>query len=471
MATLHDAAWYGFPEVIKLLTRHGADPKAQSEDGYIALHCAVHECHTECVRVLLQYDADLDLQNSKGRKPLHTAARSGYTAIVELLLDAGADINAVGKSGCTALFYAASNGKDETLDCLLDHGADTEIKKPKPAEEENGEPISVFDIAKSNGHKTTLAILNAHVQGERKPKKRPTLSSESSQPDQSSIITDSHTSQNPEIKITTSPSSTPSETTYVTGLKYPPPPPLVRPAHSVSAPGFPPAPGPAAAPLYTQPAAAAYVPSVQVSVSPPQTFTTQPNLVQAGFFNPANAGNIFNIAPTPPPRPASSALPYRPHPSTNPMYSQPTTATAPVLHTQFPPLPPPPPYSPTAATTTIPQSSFPSSPHFTPHSPTYHSPAPPVAPQIYQPYQGYHPSPPTPQPTPQMGSNPSFLTPQPYNPQQYFAPPPTYAFPVNSNNASPGYIPGQVVVPGPHVHQVKRSKSLLDFKIMGKQIL
>ena len=214
---IHNAAWYGFPEVIKLLISHGADPKAQSNDFYTPLHCAVHEAHTECVRLLLKYDVILDLKNSKGREPLHTASKSDNVAIVELLLDAGANVNALCKAGGTPLFYAASNGKNETLEYLLDHGADTEIKKPST--EENSEPVSVFDVAKTKGHKTTLAILNAHIQGERVPRKRSTFSTELSQPDQPTTITGAHATQIPENEVAMSPLSTASETADRLGLK------------------------------------------------------------------------------------------------------------------------------------------------------------------------------------------------------------------------------------------------------------
>lgn len=473
---IHNAAWYGFPEVITLLVDHGADPRAQSSKFYTPLHCAVHESHTECVRLLLEFDKVLDLKNAKGREAIHTACKSDNVAIVALLLDAGADINALCSAGGTPLFYAAASGKNQTVEYLLDHGADAEIKKPST--EENGEPISVIDIAKAKYHSATAAILTAHIQGERVPKTNLT-SIESPQPEQQNA-------KHGERKGSWSP---PSEEVEKPTFRFPPPPPLLRPSQPFSSNQSPPLSGPAVATLSHQGGQMAFVSPAHVS-SAPQAFTANPNPVQGGCLTtPVTVNKPENITVLPS-RPASSMLPSRPA-TAIPEVSQP--ATAPIGQPQFSVAAqptsagtsypgPPPPY-----TAVAPVALKPESPHLVPPVsvvPTqfYAKPAP-SAPQPLQ--QSYHlpqPAAPLPQPGhsqylatqayPQHGNTPlsqpgssPYLGPQVY-PAPGPPPPPSAPFQVNNTQA---YYPGQL--PSGPVHQLQRSKSIFDIKFMGKKIV
>lgn len=153
---------------------------------------------------------------------------------MKLLLDVGVIINALCEARGTPLFYAAFNGKNETLEYLLDHGADANIKKPST--KGNGEPVSVFDIARTKGHKSILAILTAHIQSQGIPRKRLNFSTESSQLDQPTTITGAHPTQGSENEVTTSSLSTAPELAHGPIFKYPSPPPLVRPTQPSSVP-------------------------------------------------------------------------------------------------------------------------------------------------------------------------------------------------------------------------------------------
>jgi len=49
---LHDAAWQGHAEVVRILLRYGADPLALDGEGRTALDCARKAGHGEVARIL-----------------------------------------------------------------------------------------------------------------------------------------------------------------------------------------------------------------------------------------------------------------------------------------------------------------------------------------------------------------------------------------------------------------------------------
>ena len=88
------AAEFNYPEVVKLLLEHGANPNIQDADGWTPLHFAVKSCHVDVVRVLLDHGADLTIRNNEGRTPLDYGSdceeiieelrrRSGGTTVYE----------------------------------------------------------------------------------------------------------------------------------------------------------------------------------------------------------------------------------------------------------------------------------------------------------------------------------------------------------------------------------------------------
>ena len=89
------AAEFNYPEVVKLLLEHGANPNIQENKyGWTPLHYAVKSCHVDVARVLLDHGADLTIRNNEGRTPLDYGSdceeiieelrrRSGGTTVYE----------------------------------------------------------------------------------------------------------------------------------------------------------------------------------------------------------------------------------------------------------------------------------------------------------------------------------------------------------------------------------------------------
>lgn len=110
-------------EVVRLLLKAGADPKARDKDGCTPLHNA---STAGSVRLLLDAGADPMAKNHDGQTPLHKYFGK-ETGVVRLLLAAGADPMVKDENGRTPLhkhlwFYA------KPMKLLLAAGADPNAK-------------------------------------------------------------------------------------------------------------------------------------------------------------------------------------------------------------------------------------------------------------------------------------------------------------------------------------------------------
>lgn len=98
----HDAA-------IALLAA-GADPDAESDDGYTALHISSRCNALPLVQQLLEEGADIYVRNCFGKMPLYLAAKHGKVEVVEALLEDGADANIETDEGELPLYAAVKRG-------------------------------------------------------------------------------------------------------------------------------------------------------------------------------------------------------------------------------------------------------------------------------------------------------------------------------------------------------------------------
>uniref|UniRef100_A0A1I8ATV9 ANK_REP_REGION domain-containing protein n=1 Tax=Steinernema glaseri TaxID=37863 RepID=A0A1I8ATV9_9BILA len=150
----------GYPDLVDLLIRKGADVEHRDKKGFTPLVLAATGGHVECVKHLLDAsclvdavsertkDTALSLACSGGRKevveillkanankehrnvsdytPLSLAASGGYIEIIQLLLNAGAEINSrTGSKLCISpLMLAAMNGHEAATKMLLERGSD-----------------------------------------------------------------------------------------------------------------------------------------------------------------------------------------------------------------------------------------------------------------------------------------------------------------------------------------------------------
>lgn len=136
------ASYYGEPEIMQALLKHGAEIDHQSDTSnsrkQSALVVATKRRQIEAVKVLLAEGAQVDLKDEFGSTALMCAMEQNYDIIkfseirkmkqrridvIKLLLDGGADVNSESDSGRTVLTLAARHEQPEIVALLLEKGA------------------------------------------------------------------------------------------------------------------------------------------------------------------------------------------------------------------------------------------------------------------------------------------------------------------------------------------------------------
>jgi len=118
------AAFFGRPEVLKLLLNEGADPNSPSRNAMrvTPLHSAAAnrepELSLRMVETLLRSGADPNVRQHGGWTPLQQAAAHGRSQMVDVLLSHGADPAARSDDGQTAADKAAEGGYGEIAELL-----------------------------------------------------------------------------------------------------------------------------------------------------------------------------------------------------------------------------------------------------------------------------------------------------------------------------------------------------------------
>ena len=102
------ACYYGDAAVVKLLIKHGADPK-QSTDGLTPLYEAACDGSADVVKMLLAAGAPMQTAPAEGEKlPIYIAVENGHADAVQLLIDRGANPKVIlPETGDTLLHVAA----------------------------------------------------------------------------------------------------------------------------------------------------------------------------------------------------------------------------------------------------------------------------------------------------------------------------------------------------------------------------
>lgn len=128
---LHEAAFYGRVDMVRLLLDAGAPAGARATAtelfGSTPLHAAAHKGHAAVVHLLLAHGADVAAGDG-GRTPLRTAAMWGHADAARLLLEHGAAPSVRDADGSTPLHYAAFGGHADVVHLLLAHGADVNAR-------------------------------------------------------------------------------------------------------------------------------------------------------------------------------------------------------------------------------------------------------------------------------------------------------------------------------------------------------
>ena len=134
---LHEAARYGYTEIIKCLLSRNADINQGNRAGITPVIAALESDYPEIVAFLKEKGANLNIKVKEGPNyydelPIifkYYYERNGYT-LLRRYIEAGADINIRGYNGETILFWAAGGyGSDMKLaSYLIENNADVNVK-------------------------------------------------------------------------------------------------------------------------------------------------------------------------------------------------------------------------------------------------------------------------------------------------------------------------------------------------------
>lgn len=122
---LHNAAYEGNVEEVRLLIEGGAD--VDSTDEYDKRTPLSITPHIEVANILIRHGAIIDAKSRDGWTALHYAASRGLKEKALLLIRHGADIDSQCTSGSTPLLSAVVNERRDMIELLIKHGADVNI--------------------------------------------------------------------------------------------------------------------------------------------------------------------------------------------------------------------------------------------------------------------------------------------------------------------------------------------------------
>ncbi len=154
---LHNAAYRGYSEILKLLIEAGASLETRSKaSNSTALDIAAYNGKTECVQILIKsganisnlsrdlfgniaamghfetiktlVDAGVSIGIEDGKQSLLFASQNCHTEIVNLLLLQQIDINSTDELGESALYKATSSGCEPVTTLLINAKADPNLK-------------------------------------------------------------------------------------------------------------------------------------------------------------------------------------------------------------------------------------------------------------------------------------------------------------------------------------------------------
>ncbi|NXQ81286.1 ASB3 protein, partial [Nyctibius grandis] len=118
----------GHADIVKFLLQHGANVEGpHSWSGWNSLHQAAFQGFTEIMKILLEKGASKECKDDFGITPLFVAAQYGKLESLRLLVSHGADVNCQAKDGATPLLIAAQEGHVECVELLLSNGANPNL--------------------------------------------------------------------------------------------------------------------------------------------------------------------------------------------------------------------------------------------------------------------------------------------------------------------------------------------------------
>ena len=118
-SALHNAAWGGHCETVKLLLELGVPHDIQTECKSTPLSLAAYNAKIDVMKILLPLGCDVNNPDDDGDTPLHYFAQSGIVEGVRLLLEFDANPDICNDYGCSVLWRAVYWEQKEVVKQLL----------------------------------------------------------------------------------------------------------------------------------------------------------------------------------------------------------------------------------------------------------------------------------------------------------------------------------------------------------------
>lgn len=124
---LHEAAWNGNNDIVKILLGSFCFVDSINHTGFTPLHLASQNGHPKVVKTLLKWRADPTLRNQHGETALHLMAKYDHASVVSAFAFFKIHLDIRGKDENTALHIAATLGNRDVIKALLQCGADPSL--------------------------------------------------------------------------------------------------------------------------------------------------------------------------------------------------------------------------------------------------------------------------------------------------------------------------------------------------------
>ncbi|XP_062568050.1 serine/threonine-protein phosphatase 6 regulatory ankyrin repeat subunit B-like [Saccostrea cucullata] len=119
---LHDAAWEGNAQIVKLLIEKKMDIYSVQGYGETILHqCCCSGKMEMCEYLVKPFSDLLEIRDNDGNTVLHSACSGGSLEIVSFLIENGMDIDTLSNDGESILQIACLNGKVEVCEYLIEN--------------------------------------------------------------------------------------------------------------------------------------------------------------------------------------------------------------------------------------------------------------------------------------------------------------------------------------------------------------
>ncbi|KAJ7226393.1 ankyrin repeat domain-containing protein [Mycena rebaudengoi] len=145
------SCYYGYLDMVSLLTEKGADINAQGGEYGTALQAASYHGHESLAYLLIEKGADINVQGGEYRNVLQAASYGGHESLAHLLIEKGADINAQGGRYGNALQAAVAGGHKSLAHLLIEKGADINLQ--------GGVYGNILQAASYRGHESLAHLL------------------------------------------------------------------------------------------------------------------------------------------------------------------------------------------------------------------------------------------------------------------------------------------------------------------------